>query len=146
MVFDVKNRNQLFDEKYCFWETLIEMNTQSLRIDIEKAKRQKLNTKLKKDKHGHAPPAPLLTKLQNDINILSEQLGVIRNIYESEIARIGLTTYRYFSRLHQILIAVVPRIAMPKPEHQDTSQLLYELLHNIEQLRSPSDSSFSTIV
>ena len=59
----------------------IEMNTQSLRIEIEKAKRRKLNMKIKMDKHEHAPPAPLITRLQNDANILSEQLGAIRNIY-----------------------------------------------------------------
>jgi len=83
-------------------------------------------------------------ELCREVNDLKEHIWPIRNIYESELARIGLTTYRCFARLNQIMLAVVSRIPMPEAAHHDTSQLLYELLRNIEQLRSPYDHSKST--
>ena len=87
-----------------------------------------------------------LPGLRNNINIITEQLETMRNTYKSEMARIGLTTYRCFACLHQILITTIPWISMPEAEHHDVSQLLHELLRNIEQLRSPFDPSLSTIV
>jgi len=124
----------------------IELNTQSLRIEIEKTKRQKLNMMIKRNRHERMPSDSLITGLRNDINILTEQLGTMRNTYESEMARIGFTTYRCFARLHKILIATIPGISMPEAENQDVSQLPHEPLRNIEQLRSPFDPSLSTIV
>ena len=124
----------------------IDLNTQSLRIEVEKTKRQKLNIILKRIRHEKTLPDHSLMGIRNDINVITEQLGAVRNMYESELARIGLTTYRCFTRLHQILITTVPRIPMPEAEYNDVSQLLHELLRNIEQLRSPYDHSLSTSV
>ena len=101
---------------------------------------------MKRNRHERISSDSLLTGLRNDINIITEQLRTMRNTYESEMARIGLTTYRCFASLHQILIATIPRISMPEAEHHNVYQLLHELLRNIEQLRSPFDPSLSTIV
>ena len=124
----------------------IDLYTQSLRIEVEKTKRQKLSIIVKRIKHEKTPPDPSLMGIRNDIYVITEQLGAVRNMYESELARIGLTTYRCFARLHQILIATVPRIPMPETEHNDVSQFFQEYLRNIEQLRSPYDHSLSTSV
>ena len=71
----------------------IELYTQSLRIEIEKTKHQKLNMMIKRNRHERMPSDSLITGLRNDINIITEQLGTMRNTYESEMARIVLTTY-----------------------------------------------------
>jgi len=55
-----------------------EVNTQSLRIEIEKTKRQKLNIMIKRNSHKPMPSDLLITGLRNDINILTEQLGTLR--------------------------------------------------------------------
>ena len=124
----------------------IDLNTQSLWIEVEKTKRQKSNMILKRIRHEKKPPDHSLIVIRNEINVIMEQLGAVCNMYESELARIGLTTYRCFARLHQILIATIPRIPMPEAEHNDVSQLLHELLRNIEQLQSLYDHSLSTSV
>jgi len=74
---------------------------------------------VKRIKHEKTPPHTSLMGIHNDVNVITEQLGAIRNMYMSELARIGLTTYICFARLHKVLIATVPRIPMPEAEHND---------------------------
>ena len=61
-----------------------------------------------------------------EINIIKEQLGAVRKVYESELARIDFTTYRCFARLQIILLPIVPHIPMPEAKQTDSFQLLYE--------------------
>ena len=124
----------------------IDLNTQALRIEIERTKRQKMRMILKRIKLGMTPTNRSLLKMRRDVDILKEQLGAVRNIYESELARIGLTTYRCFATLHQILLAVIQHIPMPEAEHNDTSWLLNELLRNLQQIKVPNDLPSSTEV
>ena len=88
------------------------VNTQALRVEIEHTKREKLRIVLKPVKREMNPIDRHLLELRSNINILKEQLEAVRNMYESEIARIDLTTYRCFSRLHQIMLVIVARIPM----------------------------------
>ena len=117
----------------------IDVNTLALRIEIERNKLIKMRMVLKRVKQGMTPTDWSLLEMRRDVDIIKEQLGAIRNIYESELARIGLTTYKCFAWLHQILLAIIPCTTMPEAEHIDSSQLLYELLWSITQMKTPND-------
>ena len=103
----------------------VDVNTQALQVEIEWIKCQKLRMTLKHVKRELAPSDHLLSQFRQELNILKEQLGTIRNLYESETARVGTTTYGCFARLHQVMIAIVRYIPMPVTEHNDISHLIY---------------------
>ena len=90
---------------------------------MERVKRQKLRETLKRMKRAQA---------RHDIAVYHEQLMTIRSLYESEIGRLGLVSYRGLSRLHQFLISITPA-----SEHTEVSQLIYEFLRTIEQIKAP---------
>ena len=77
---------------------------------------------------------PIINQLRQDIAILTQRVGSVTDAYNSEIARLSTTTCRCFSRLHQILIAIIPHLSMSPSNYVETSQLTYELLRNINQL------------
>ena len=70
----------------------IDINTQSLRLEVERVKLQKLQMMFKYVKHERIPT-----------NNIQKQLETMNNIYASKIARLSTVFHRCFSRLHQIL-------------------------------------------
>ena len=108
------------------------MNIQNLKVEVEKLKRQRLRTTLKRIRRENIPTQRVLDLVQNDNHIVQEQLILVNNIHASEIARLGVLTHCCLSRLHQIFISVIPYVKMPTSGHTELSQLTYELLRDIQ--------------
>jgi len=68
----------------------IEVNTQSLKVEIEKIKRQKFQTTLKHVKRETISTNCVMSLLQHDVALMTEQVGVINNLYASETSVWGL--------------------------------------------------------
>ena len=117
----------------------LEVNTQGLKVEIGKLKRQRLRTTLKRVKQESIRTQRILLQLKNDNDSLKKQLSNSSNIHASEQARLRIMTHCCFSRLHQILISVIPYIQMSAGEHHAVSQLTYELLRAIQQIKSTAD-------
>ena len=81
------------------------------------------------------PADPIVDQLRQEVALLTQEMGSLTEAYNGEIARLSTVTYRCFSRLHQILITIVPYLSMPPSNHIETSQLTYELLRTVNQLR-----------
>ena len=75
-----------------------------------------------------------LTHLQQENLILKEQLSTTSNIHYSESARLNMWIHCSMSRIHQILIGIISRIRMTPNEHNEISQLTYELLRVAQQV------------
>ena len=63
----------------------------------------------------------MLTQLQHENAILKEQIGASSNTFARENARLGMITHCCLSRLHQILISVIPHVPMSPGEHGEVS-------------------------
>ena len=71
-----------------------------LRIEVERAKHQRLSTTLKNVKREIIPQCRIMAQLQQESTFVQSQLNAMRYYYESEIARITSTTSRGLSRMH----------------------------------------------
>ena len=58
----------------------------------------------------------------------------MNNANTSEMAQLATVTYRSLSRMHNIIIFIIPFIVMPPNNHAELAQLAYELLRSIYQL------------
>jgi len=106
----------------------IDVTTHELKIEIEKLKRKRLGTNLKRTRQSTMPVHNVIKQLQSDCNIMKEQLGAFQNVYASEIARLRIFSSCCLSRINQILISILPYIIMSPGEHHEVAQLVYELL------------------
>ena len=79
------------------------------------------------------PMQKTLAHLQHENTILKEQLSVSPNTHYSEQARLSMWTHCSISRVHQILISIIPHILMTPGEHGEVTQLTYELLRASQQ-------------
>ena len=118
----------------------IDVHTQSLRIKVERVKRQKWRSTLKLLKRDAISPSHILAQTRHEIAILQDQLKTLRTIYESEIAWIETVSNRCFPRIYyKLFISIAPYVFMPAVEHNEVSQLIYEFLRTTQQLKTPYD-------
>ena len=85
----------------------IDVNTQNLKIEVERLKRQKLGRFVRQLKHESFSSRQLITQLQEENNTLKEQIATLNNTMSSEIARVTVLTHCCLGRLHHILISIV---------------------------------------
>ena len=118
----------------------VDVNTQHLRRKLEKSKRQRLSLTIKNIEREIAALSNIITQTQTNItklNLKIESLLLMRN---GDLAQLTTITYRCLSRMHNIIIATLPHIAMPTRSHEDLVQLAHELLRTIYQLPIPQTS------
>ena len=86
----------------------IDLHTQALRIEVQKAKRQRLGSSLKRVKKEIITPLHLVSQAYCDINLQRKDLQDLKIKYDNETVLLRSLTYRGIARLHQILFGVIP--------------------------------------
>jgi len=112
----------------------IEVNTQGLKSEVERLKRQRLGINLKQVKQLTIPMRKTIAHLQQENNKLRMQIHASSETHHSERARSNMWIHSGMSRIHQILIGIIPRIPMTPSEHTEAAQLTYELLRIAQQI------------
>ena len=77
-----------------------------------------------------------MTQKQSENDLLREQMVTLSTTQFGELACLTQRTHCCLGRLHHILIASIPHIIMSEEEHQELSQLTYELLRAIQLIRT----------
>ena len=108
------------------------LNTQSLRIEVERAKRQKLRIAMKQRRHEIPALQPEALKQLIDANFMHQdtvnyQLG-------GDIDRLNTLAFRCLSRMQQLMSFVLPCILVTPSDHPDVTCLLEEIGRTLQQL------------
>ena len=111
----------------------IDMNTHNLRLELERMKRRKLRASFNNIKQEIHPHNDEINRIQYDLSTQQERVGALDMIFNSEIARLSSLTYRSLSRIHHLIITILPYLSMPPDNHFETAQLANELLRTIQQ-------------
>ena len=97
----------------------VDVNTQNLRSKLEKTKRQRLNTTVKIIEHEIALLTKTVTRTQANIMVLKQQIENLMQARNGDLAQLTTVTYRCLSRMHNILIPILPYIVMLPRNHED---------------------------
>ena len=111
----------------------IETNTQGLHIEVEKAKRRRLQATVRQLRQDLSLPCPDIPMLKNEIVQLRDYQNAINYQLDSENARSNTLSFRSLSRICQILIALVPSSTLPSEISPEVEILLQELNNTIRQ-------------
>jgi len=120
----------------------LEINTQSLQIEVERAKRQKMRTSLKQLKQEVSTPCLDIAPLRQEISKINENHNATSYHLEAEITRLSTMSFRCFSRMHQILVLLLSHISMPPNECTDMVQLLNEFTRTLHQFHVIYEASY----
>ena len=116
MLYKLKD---LLKFKFTIREAVYRLNTWSLRIELERVKRQKMRTTMKRIKREIISPRHLITQLRHDASVLHENQTSMQRFYEGEVIRLSIISLRFFLRIHQILISIVHYTSMPTNNHTE---------------------------
>jgi len=114
----------------------ISLNTQDLRIELERMKRRKLRTSINNIKREILPNNNAVAQLQNDLMIMRERMDALEIRHSHEMVRISSLTYRSLARVHHLFVTILPHLIMPPDNHFETVQLANELIRTIQQLHA----------
>jgi len=117
---------ELTDLTRKFEALTIDSNTHGLRIEIERTKRQRLQTTVKRLKHEFSAACADITILRDEINQLREQQNAVNFQLSNENARTNTLAFRSLSRIGQIL-ALGPLNTQPVENYSEIEILLQEL-------------------
>jgi len=108
----------------------------SIRLELESLKRQRLCRSLKQAKAEIFILNQTLTQQNHENVTLKEQITTLSSTLFSELACLTQRTHCSIVRIHNLLIAAVPRIHMSEAEHNDLSQQATELLRALQLIRT----------
>ena len=81
----------------------VECNTLSLRLEIEKTKRQRLQSTVRQLKRETLPPCPDMLTVKQDLDKFREQQNTTNYMLDGENARTNTLAFRSISRICQLV-------------------------------------------
>ena len=115
------------------------MSAQSLMLEVERAKRQRLSIALKTIRPD--VPNPHYDNLQQIVENNAVHQNAINYQLQGDIDRHNTIMFRYLSRLQQLLSFILPNVAITSSDEPDTNQLLEEMGRVLSQLCVPRQTS-----
>ena len=117
------------------YQITLDTNTKSLRIDVEKVKRQRLSETVRRVGQSTLRPCPEVTSLRQDVTTIREEQNAVNYYLESEIASMSATTFWSLSKIHHIITLLLPYTMLPPNNNQELIQLLQELAQTLQHFR-----------
>ena len=112
---------------------IIECNTLNLRLEVEKSKRQRLQSTVRQIKRDMVIPCPDLTSIQRDFDRFKEQQNTANYIMDGENARTNTLAFRSISRICQFLTTMLTGASSFPDATDELNVLLHELSLTIRQ-------------
>lgn len=111
----------------------IECNTLGLRLEIEKTKRQRLQSSVRQVKRDLVAPSPDMIEVKNELTRIEKQQNAINYQLDGENARTNTLAFRSISRICQILAALIPGASLSPESGPEVAILLHELSLTVQQ-------------
>ena len=110
----------------------IEFNTHGLRIEIERAKRQRLQASIRQVKRDLAITNPEIIEIRNELRHFKESQNTINYQLGGENARTNTLAFRSLARICEILTALIPGAPLSPESSPEVKILLQELTTTIQ--------------
>ena len=108
------------------------LNTQTLRLDLERAKRQKLRLMMKPRRPEIPVPHPEALKQLMETNFMHQE--TINYQLGDSIDRLNKVAFRCLSQMEQLMSFVLPCISVTPNDYPDVTCLLEEIGRTLQQL------------
>jgi len=111
----------------------IDINTQGLRLEVERSKRQRLQATVRQLRRDLIHPRPDIQILRDELTQLREYQNSVNFQLDNDNARTNTLSFRSLSRIGQILTTFIPSNLPPSEISIEIEVLLQELHNTIKQ-------------
>ena len=105
-------------------------------------KRQKLRASIRAMKQHVSLPCPDAALLEREIQTTQLNQNAVNYQLDGEMARNNTMAFRSFARIHQIISAIFPYVALPPDKHCKLIQMLNELIKTLNQYQVCQPASY----
>ena len=116
-----------------FEQLTIEVNTLNLRLEIERSKRQRLQTIVRQLKRDITAPCPELREIRNDLSKFIEQQNTTNYLLDGENAKTNTLAFRSISLICELIDAMTPGVSISPEALSEVKILLHELALTVQQ-------------
>ena len=127
ITYDLTELNQKFEH------LTVELNTLNLRLEIEKAKRQRLQSTVRQLKRETLSPCPDVLTIKRELNEFKDQQTTINYMLDGENAKTSTLAFRSISRLCQLVGIIMQGTYVTTEAIDEANTLLHELTLTIRQ-------------
>ena len=120
----------------------IELNTQGLRLEIERSKRQRLQSTVRQMKRELTNPCPDSLGLRDDLTKFIDQQTSINYQLDNENVKTNTLAFRSISRVCQLIAAMTPEAIVSRELRPEMNVLLHELSLTVQQFGVHYASSY----
>jgi len=120
----------------------IEYNTMHLRLEIERAKRQRLQSIVKQLKREALSPCPVASTVKQELKEFKEQQTATNYMLDGENAKTNTLAFRSISRICQLINIIVQGTYITTDIIDEANTLLQELTLTIQQFGVHYTSSY----
>ena len=110
----------------------IEVNTQGLRLEIEKVKRQRLQASIRQVKRELVTMSAEINEIRNELKHFKDSQNAINYQLDGENARTNTLAFRSLARICEILTSLMPSISLSPGTGPEVKILLQELATTIQ--------------
>ena len=135
-------KNEIADINARLEKITIDSNTQSLRVDVERVKRRKLQTSLKQVRNKMSNPCPDIAVLKQQMNEQQHYQNTINFQFYGELTCMSSIIFRCFARTHEMIAYILPYVMLPPDNHNELSQMLTELTQTIRQFHTYNEATY----
>jgi len=111
----------------------VDINTQGLRLEIERTKRQRLQSTVRQMKRESTVPCPDSIGLRNELTKFIDQQTSINYQLDNENVKTNTLAFRSLSRVCQMLAAMIPEVTVSRELRPEMKVLLQELSLTVQQ-------------
>ena len=121
---------------------IVECNTLSLRLEIEKAKRQLLQSTVRQLKRETLLPCPDIATIKQDLDKFREQQNTTNYMLDGENARTNTLAFRSISRICQLVTIIMQGTYVSTEAIDEANILLHELTLTVQQFGVHHSASY----
>lgn len=110
----------------------LESNTQSLRLEIERAKRQRLQASIRQIKRDVITMSPEIIEIRNDLRQFKEFQNATNYQLDGENVRTNTLVFRSLSRTCEMFATMIPSATLSPEASYEANILLQELTTTIK--------------
>jgi len=110
----------------------IECNTLHLRLEIERAKRQRMQASLRQIRRDLTIMNPEIATIKNELKHFKDSQNTINYNLDGENARTNTLAFRSLARMSELLTTVIPGTSLTPASSHEAKILLQELITTIQ--------------
>jgi len=114
----------------------LDSNTQSLRVEVERVKRRRLQTSLKQVRNQLLHPCPEVATMKQEMSEWQQCQDAVNYQFDGELTRLSALMFRSLARMHEIIAYLLPHVMMPPANGHEINQMLDQITRTIRQFHT----------